>query len=81
MITTTSSVRELYVVEGGRAKERAKSEDKGKREKRQAAANRAKKKRHLPPPFSLGIFCEKGISKSCNYPVFLLWGTAIVCYL
>ena len=54
MITTTDVVREVCVVEGNIVKERAKAEEKCKRHKRQAAANRAKKKSYLPPPFSLG---------------------------
>ena len=54
MITTAADVRELYMVKGDRAMEKAKEEDKGKRENRQAAANRVKKNRYLPPPFSLG---------------------------
>ena len=41
MITTAAAVLEVCVAEGGRAKERKKAEYKGKREKRQAAANRA----------------------------------------
>ena len=47
MITTAATVREVCVGEGGITKERAKSEDKGKRDKRQAAANRAKKKQNI----------------------------------
>ena len=43
MITTDTAVREVCVVEGDRARERSEAEDKGKREKRQAAADRAKK--------------------------------------
>ena len=43
MITTDTAVRELCVVEGGRARERSEVEDKGKIEKRQAAADRLKK--------------------------------------
>ena len=37
--------------------------------------------RYLSPPFSLGKFSLQGFSKSCNYPVFLLSDTVIVCYL
>ena len=59
MITTAATVQEVCVVEGDIARERAEVEDNGKREKRQAAVNRAKKKRYLPPPFSLGKICEK----------------------
>ena len=44
MITTATAMREVYVVKGDRARERAKSEDKGKTEKRQAEANRVNKK-------------------------------------
>ena len=54
MITTAAAVREVCVVEGDRGRERVEAEDKGKREKRQVAANRVKKNRYLPPPFSLG---------------------------
>ena len=61
MITTTSAVQKVYVVEGDRAKEREKAEDKGKRDNRQAASSRAKKTRYLPPLFSLGQVFEKGI--------------------
>ena len=46
MIATVAAVQEVRVVDGGRARERDKSEDKGKREDRQAAANMAKKKRN-----------------------------------
>ena len=55
----TAAVREVCMVEGDRARERAEAEDKGKREKRQAGANRAKKNHCWPPPFSLGQICEK----------------------
>ena len=41
MITNVTAVWEVCVVKGDRAKEREKAEYKGKREKRQAAANRA----------------------------------------
>ena len=61
MVTAVSAVREVYVFEGDRAKEMYKVEDKGKRSNRQAASNRAKKKRYLSPPFSLGFFFEKRI--------------------
>ena len=61
MITTASAVQEVYVVEEDIAKEWAKYEDKGKRENRQAATNRAKKNRYLPPPFSVGQVFEKWI--------------------
>ena len=44
MITTATDMREVCVVKGGIAKERAKAGDKGKREKRQAASYRANKK-------------------------------------
>ena len=54
MITAASAVREVYVVEGDRSKERDKAEDKGKRDNRQAASSRAKKMRYLPTLFSLG---------------------------
>ena len=37
--------------------------------------------RYLSLPFSLGNFCKNEFSKSCNYLVFLLSDTAIVCYL
>ena len=47
MITTANAVRELCVVERSRARERAKAEDKGKREKKQAASDRAKKKKNM----------------------------------
>ena len=43
IITTAVVVREVCVVEGDRARENAKLEDKGKIEKRQTEANRAKK--------------------------------------
>ena len=49
MINTAAAVQEMCMVEGGRARERTKVEDKGNREKRQAADNKAKKKRYLPP--------------------------------
>ena len=47
MITTDATVQEVCVVEGGRARERSEVEDKGKREKRQAAAERAKKNKNV----------------------------------
>ena len=47
MINTAAAVQEMCMVEGGRARERTKVEDKGNREKRQAAANRAKKNRNI----------------------------------
>ena len=37
--------------------------------------------RYLPPNVSLGQMCKKELSKSCNYPVFLLSDNVIVCYL
>ena len=43
MITTDATVWEVCMVKGGRAREMSEVEDKGKREKRQAAADRAKK--------------------------------------
>ena len=43
-ITTAVAMTEVCVVDGKRARERSGLEDKGKREKRQAASNRAKKK-------------------------------------
>ena len=43
MITTDAAVREVCVVEENRAREMSEVEDKGKIEKRQAAADRAKK--------------------------------------
>ena len=46
MITTDAPVWEVYVVKGDRARERSKLEDKGKIEKRQAAADRAKKNKN-----------------------------------
>ena len=61
MTTTATAVREVYVVEGDRARDREKAEDKGKIEKRQAAANRSNKKRYLPHPFSLRQNPEKVI--------------------
>ena len=61
MIATATDMREVCVVEGDRAREKAELEDKGKIEKRQTSANRAKKSHDLPPPFSLGQICEKGI--------------------
>ena len=69
------------MVEEDIAKEWAKYEDKGKRENRQAAADRVNTKRYLPPPFSMGKMFEKEFYKSCNYPVFLLPDTPIICYL
>ena len=60
-ITTTAAVQELCMVKDRRARERDEAEDKGKREKIQASANRAKKKHYLPPPFSLGQICKKSI--------------------
>ena len=54
-------MQEVCMVEGDRASERVKSEDNGKREKRQAADNRANKNRYLPPPFSMGQIPKKGI--------------------
>ena len=47
MITTVAAVQEVCTVEGYKAREMAKAEDKGKIEKRQAAYDRAKKKRNL----------------------------------
>ena len=81
MITTSAAVQEACVVKGDRARERVEAEDKGKREKRQESANRENKKRYLPPPFYLINFSKKVFSKSCNYTVFLLSDTVIVCYL
>ena len=43
MITTDAAVREVCVVKGDRAREMSEAGDKSKREKRQAAAYRAKK--------------------------------------
>ena len=43
MITTSAAVQEVCMVEGGRAREMYEVEDKGKRERSQAAADRAKK--------------------------------------
>ena len=60
MITTTADVQEVCVIEGYRAMERSEVEDKGKRENKQASANRVKKNIYFPPPFSLGQICEKG---------------------
>ena len=54
MITATAAVQEVCVIEGDRTMERAEVKDNGRRENIQAAANRVKKNRYLPPPFSLG---------------------------
>ena len=59
MITTYAAAQEVCVVKEDIERERDEAEDKGKIEESQAAANKAKKKRYLPPPFSLGKICEK----------------------
>ena len=77
MITTTAAAQELCVVDGNRMQERTKSEDKGNREKWQAAADRAKKKRNVNDegyskgeeedsitPSSKKISCMKNQSKN-----------------
>ena len=77
MITTTAAVREVCVVDGNRMQERAKSEDKGNREKWQAEDDRAKKKRNVNDegyskgeeedaitPSSKKISCMKNQSKN-----------------
>ena len=45
MVNTTNAVGEVYVVEGDRLKERDETQDKGKIERRQAAANKANRYR------------------------------------
>ena len=54
MITTAAAVREVCVVKGDRARERAEAEDKGKREKRHSAANRANKKININDEGEIG---------------------------
>ena len=46
-ITTTAAVQEVCMVKGDRARKMAKSGDKGEKEKRQAASDRAKKNKNI----------------------------------
>ena len=46
-ITTTAAVQEVCMVKGDRARKIAKSGDKGEKEKRQAASDRAKKNKNI----------------------------------
>ena len=59
MMSTAAAVQEVFMVEGVIVRGRDEAEDKGKREKSQAEDNRSKKRRYLPPPFSLEQMFEK----------------------
>ena len=81
MVTTDSVVRDAYVVEGDRAKERPKLRIRvTKRGGRQHLTGLRKSVICLLS-FLSDKFLKNEFYKSCDYPVFLLSDTPIICYL
>ena len=80
MVTTDSVVRDAYVVEGDRAKERPKLRIRVRERRGRQQLTERRKNFICLLSFLLDKFAKKEFSKYCNYLVFLLSDTVIVCY-